>query len=404
MSVNENLNIESKTSTNRLRAILWGILPLVLLAVIITIIARVGTGVETEPAAPIEVLNVQKITLNDNGIHLKVLNSGPEEVTIAQVVVDDAFWNAEFSPSDTLKRFDQVTVDIPYPWVQGDPHVIKLITTKGLIFSGEVAAATETLEASGKLFWQYAVIGFYVGIIPIGLGLMWYPFLRRFSTKGMHAILALTVGLLFFLVIDTFEEGFEMASEAPGAFQGTGLVWFGALLSCLFLIAVDQTNERKLNRLTLDGRRISNKIATGIGLHNFGEGLAIGSAFAVGEAALGTFLIIGFTLHNITEGVGIAAPLLKDRPNWKTFVSLAAIAGGPAILGTWVGGFIFNDTLAALFFGIGAGAILQVIYVISKMILKESEKKGLSPVSWLNFGGLAAGILLMYMTALMVKF
>ncbi|MDQ0900516.1 ZIP family metal transporter [Paenibacillus sp. V4I7] len=195
-----------------------------------------------------------------------------------------------------------------------------------------------------------------------------------------------------------------MASEAPGVFQGTGLVWFGALLSCLFLIAVDQSNDRKLSSSSLEGRRVSGKIATGIGLHNFGEGLAIGSAFAVGEAALGTFLIIGFTLHNITEGVGIAAPLLKDRPNWKTFVSLALIAGGPAIIGTWVGGFIFNDTLAALFFGIGAGAILQVIYVISKMILKESEKRNLSPVSWLNFGGLTAGILIMYVTALMVKF
>ncbi|NEW05794.1 ZIP family metal transporter [Paenibacillus sp. SYP-B3998] len=395
---------KSNTSTNRLRAILWGILPLVLLVAIIATIAKVGTGVENESAAPIEVLHVEKITLNDDGIQLKVLNSGPEEVTIAQVTVDDAFWNAEFLPSDTLKRFEQGTVKIPYPWVQGDPHEIKLITSKGLIFTGEVAAATATPEPSVKLFWQYALIGFYVGVVPIGLGLMWYPFLRRFSTKGMHAMLALTVGLLFFLVIDTFEEGFEMASEAPGIFQGTGLVWIGALLSCLFLIAVDQSNERKMNRLVLEGRRVSYKIATGIGLHNFGEGLAIGSAFAGGEAALGTFLIIGFTLHNITEGVGIAAPLLKDRSTWKTFVSLAAIAGGPAILGTWVGGFIFNDTLAALFFGIGAGAILQVIYVISKMILKESEKKGLSPVSWLNFGGLAVGILLMYVTALMVKF
>lgn len=402
--MSNNVQTVNKVSTNKFKAIIWGILPLILLIAIITTIAKVGTGIENEPAAPIEVLNVEKITLNDEGIQLKVLNSGPEEVTIVQVVVDGAFWNAEFLPSDTLQRFERGTVKIPYPWVQGDPHEVKLITSNGLIFTGEVAAAAATPEPNAKLFWQYALIGFYVGIVPIGLGLMWYPFLRRFSVRGMHAILALTIGLLFFLVIDTFGEGFEMASEAPGVFQGTGLVWFGALLSCLFLIAVDQSNERKLNSSSLEGRRVSGKIATGIGLHNFGEGLAIGSAFAVGEAALGTFLIIGFTLHNITEGVGIAAPLLKDRPNWKTFITLALIAGGPAIIGTWVGGFIFNDTLAALFFGIGAGAILQVIYVISKMILKESEKRNLSPVSWLNFGGLTAGILIMYVTALMVKF
>ncbi|CAN7671529.1 ZIP family metal transporter [Paenibacillus sp. LjRoot56] len=399
------MSIDNQTTKpSSIKAILWGLLPLILLLAIITTIAKVGTGIENEPAAPIEVLNVEKITLNDDGIQVKVLNSGPEEVTIAQVVVDGAFWNASFSPSDTLKRFEQGMIHIPYPWVQGDPHEVKLITSNGLIFVGEVAAAAATPEANGKLFWQYALIGFYVGVIPVGLGLLWYPFLRRFSVRGMHAILALTIGLLFFLVIDTFGEGFEMAAEAPGVFQGSGLVWFGALLSCLFLIAVDQSNERKLSSETYAGKRVANKIATGIGLHNFGEGLAIGSAFAVGEAALGTFLIIGFTLHNITEGVGIAAPLLKDRPSWKTFVKLALIAGGPAIIGTWAGGFIFNDTLAALFFGIGAGAILQVIYVISKMILKESEKKGLSPVSWLNFSGLTAGILIMYVTALMVKF
>lgn len=389
----------------KFKMLFWGILPIVLLAAIISVIVNNGTGVQNKPAAPIEVLNIENISLDyENGFEVKVLNSGPEEVTIAQVVVDDAFWNAEFLPSDTLKRFETGTIKIPYPWVHGDPHEIKLITANGLIFTGEVAAAIDTPKASPELFGQYALIGFYVGIVPIGLGLLWYPFLRRFSTKGMHATLALTVGLLFFLVIDTFEEGLEMASEAPSVFQGTGLVWFGALLSFLFLVAIDQSNDRKLIKNSVQGKSLSYKIATGIGLHNLGEGLAIGSAFAVGEAALGTFLIIGFTLHNITEGVGIAAPLLKERPTWKTFVLLATIAGAPAILGTWAGGFIFNDTLAALFFGIGAGAILQVIYVISKMIFKQSMEKGLSPVSWFNFGGLTMGMLLMYVTALMVKF
>src|SRR6476620_8680769 len=176
------------------------------------------------------------------------------------------------------------------------------------------------------------------------------------------------------------------------------------VLTFLLLIGFDQYQHQRQKNTSYSPLGISLLMATGIGLHNFGEGLAIGSSFALGEAALGTFLIIGFTLHNITEGVGIAAPLLKDRPTWKTFVKLALIAGGPAIIGMWACGFIFNDSFSAFFFGIGAGAILQVIYVISKMILRESEKRGLSPVSWMNFGGLTAGILIMYVTALMVKF
>ncbi|RIE03016.1 ZIP family metal transporter [Cohnella faecalis] len=377
-----------------------GSYPLLLLVLIIYLISSLGTGIKDEPVAPIEALNVQKIVLTDEGFTLKVLNSGPDEATISQVLVNDAFWNVEFHPSATIGRLAQTEIFIPYGWVEGDPYEIKLITANGLIFSGEVAVAAKTPVPDGNRVAQYALIGFYVGVIPVGLGLLWFPFLRRFSDRGMQAVLALTVGLLFFLVIDTFEEGLELGAEAPGVFQGTGLVWFGALLSFLFLLALDQANERKGSA---SGKKIAYKIAGGIGLHNLGEGLAIGAAFASGEAALGTFLIIGFTLHNITEGIGIASPLLKERPTWRTFLALAALGGGPAIVGTWIGGFVFNDTLAALFFGIGAGAILQVIYVIGKMIVREAGKNGRPAVSWTNFASLTLGIALMYATALFVS-
>lgn len=410
MQIKETQDQEIKVETqavrppsSKIKLLLWGILPIILLIILVGTIAKVGTGIQGELAAPIEQINIEKIKLVDEGFEVSILNSGPEAVTIAQVIVDDSFWNADFDPSPTLNRLGSGTVFIPYPWVKGDPHQIKFITTNGLIFIGDVAAAIKTPELSGDRFLKYALIGFYVGVVPIGLGLLWFPFMRRFSTRGTHAVLALTVGLLFFLAIDTFEEGFELAASVPGVFQGTGLVWFGALLSLLLLVAIDQANERKRKRAA-SGRQISYKLATGIGLHNLGEGLAIGAAFAVGEAALGTFLIIGFTLHNITEGVGIAAPLLKDRPTWKTFILLALIAGGPAIIGTWIGGFSFNNTLAALFFGVGSGAILQVIYVISKMIYKESLETKRSPVSWTNFGGLTLGIILMYVTAMLVKY
>ncbi|MCQ6557454.1 ZIP family metal transporter [Paenibacillus mendelii] len=384
---------------------LWGIAPLLLLAVVILLISNVGTGVKDQQAAPIEVLNIERIVLQDDGFQVTVLNSGPKEVEIAQVVVDDAFWNAEFDPGPTLQRFELATIYIPYPWVEGDPHEIRLITTNGLLFSGEVAAAMKTPEADANRFLQYALIGFYVGVIPVGLGLLWFPFMRRYTTKGIQTILAFTVGLLFFLAVDTIQEGLELGAEAPGVFQGTGLVWFGAILSFLFLMAMDQSGKRTSGSLAeIGGKRVSYKIAGGIGLHNFGEGLAIGAAFAAGEASLGTFLIIGFTLHNVTEGVGIAAPLLKDRPTWKTFLSLACVAGAPAILGTWTGGFVFNDTLAALFFGIGAGAIVQVIFVISKMIVRDARRFELPAVSWLNLGGVTLGIVLMYATALLVNF
>ncbi|MDQ8733567.1 ZIP family metal transporter [Paenibacillus sp. LHD-38] len=390
--------------SNKPKLWLLGVLPLLLLAGMVSIIATWGTGVEEQQAAPIEVLNIERIILTDEGFEVRILNSGPKELTVAQVVVDGAFWNATFSPSATIGRFDSSTISIPYPWVEGDPHEIKLITSNGLIFIGDVAAAIKTPAADTNRFLQYSLIGFYVGVVPVGLGLLWYPFMRRFSSKGIQAVLAFTVGLLFFLAVDTIQEGLELGAEAPGVFQGSGLVWFGALLSFLFLLAIDQTHSKKVLNAEDNGKRVSYKIAGGIGLHNLGEGLAIGAAFAAGEAALGTFLIIGFTLHNITEGIGIAAPLLKAKPAVKTFLALAVIGGAPAIIGTWIGGFVFNQTLAALFFGIGAGAIVQVIYVIFKMILRDAKALGTATVSWINFSGLVLGMLLMYVTALLVNF
>ncbi|WP_339207280.1 ZIP family metal transporter [Paenibacillus sp. FSL K6-3182] len=383
---------------------LLGIMPLLLLAGLISVIASWGTGVEEQQAAPIEVLNFERIILTDDGFEVRILNSGPKELTVAQVVVDDSFWNASYAPSPTLERFGSSTIYIPYPWVEGDPHQIKLITSNGLIFTGDVPAAMKTPTADTNRFLQYSLIGFYVGVVPVGLGLLWYPFMRRFSSKGIQAVLAFTVGLLFFLAVDTIQEGLELGAEAPGVFQGTGLVWFGAALSFLFLIAIDQTKSKKAIQHNDPGKQVSFKIASGIGLHNLGEGLAIGAAFAAGEAALGSFLIIGFTLHNITEGIGIAAPLLKAKPTYKTFLALALLGGGPAIIGTWIGGFVFNQTLAALFFGIGAGAIIQVIYVIFKMIVRDAKAAEAPAVSWLNFSGLTLGILLMYVTALLVNF
>ncbi len=145
------------------------------------------------------------------------------------------------------------------------------------------------------------------------------------------------------------------------------------------------------------------RIALGIGLHNLGEGLAIGAAFAFGEAALGTFLVIGFTLHNITEGIGIAAPIARERPKLWNFVALAALAGLPAVLGVWIGGFIYNNLAAALFLALGAGAIAQVVYEVGRLIARQSAEDDTPLLSPATFGGLLAGILIMYATALLVS-
>ena len=349
---------------------------------------------------PLEELTIQQVLFPRQGqIQLDVINGGPDPVTIAQVIVDDAYWQFEIQPSNNLNRLEQATIDIPYPWVDGEPLPITLVTATGATFATEVEVAVESPQVDGSTFLAYGLLGIYVGVIPVALGMLWYPFLRKIDRKWVNAILALTVGLLIFLFVDTVLEALELAGEVPVVFQGVPVVIFGTLLSLGVLMAIGQ---RKGQREPLG---IATLIALGIGLHNFGEGLAIGASFAAGAAALGSFLVVGFTLHNITEGVGIVAPLTREkRPKLVVFVLLALLAGAPAILGTWVGGLAFSPLLAVLFLSLGAGAILQVIWEVSKLLFNDARRLGQPAVSWLNFAGLTAGILVMYLTAFLVKF
>lgn len=386
--------------TQRLPNWLLGIVPLAILAGLVALfIAANPLAYFTGAFPPLEELNIQRVTFPEDGrIQLNVINGGPDPVTIAQVLVDDAYWQYEISSDNTLDRLEQATINLNYPWVDGEPLPIVLITSTGVTFDTEVEVAVESPQTSAATFGAYGLLGIYVGVIPVLLGMLWYPFLRRVDQKWVNAFLALTVGLLIFLFVDTVLEALEIAEAVPGVFQGVPVVIFGTLFSLGILIAVSR--RRGGTPLT-----IATLIALGIGLHNLGEGLAIGAAFATGAAALGSFLVIGFTLHNITEGVGIVAPLTRaERPKFLTFIGLALLAGAPAMLGTWIGGFAFNPLVAVIFLSLGAGAILQVVWEVGKLLMKETERVGDTAVSWLNFAGLAAGIFIMYITAFLVKF
>jgi zinc transporter ZupT len=249
----------------------------------------------------------------------------------------------------------------------------------------------------------YALVGVYVGIIPVGLGLLWYPAMRKLSSRGMGFILSLTVGLLVFLLIDTLLEAFEVSAHLPEVYQGVPLAIFAAVITWLAITAIG-SHKSLADRNSARGRMfVAFLIAVGIGFHNLGEGLVVGAAFALGEAALGSFLVIGFILHNITEGIGIVAPVTREKPGTGWFVGMLLIAGAPAIAGTLIGGFAFSPLLAVIFLGVGAGAIWQVIYEVGMLLRREAERGGYLLVNWANVNGLLLGIAIMYLTAFLVK-
>jgi zinc transporter ZupT len=333
---------------------------------------------------------------------LTAVNTGPEPVTIAQVRVDEAYWRYEIQPTATISRLRSAAIRIPYPWVEGERHEISLVTATGASFSAEIPVATQTPVADHRSLLQLALIGFYVGVIPVGLGLMWHPFMRDLSRTKTDAVLSLTIGLLVFLCVETTKDGLEIAARVPEAFSGQALFTAGALFAYLLIQRIG-LRRRALEPSEAAGRlRISYLLAFGIGLHNLAEGLAIGAAYGAGQVALGAFLIVGFTLHNITEGIGIAAPVAHDRPGFFAFLWLALIGGAPAIAGAWIGGFVYSDLAAALFLGIGLGAIVQVIAQVARLLLSHSSRYGMVIAAWPNLVGLALGLGIMYGTSVLV--
>lgn len=408
----------SAPTTSRLPAWLTGLIPLLAIGLMLFLFTVVNPlALFTSNLPPIENLSIDRIRVVENGFEVSVMNSGPHPIRIAQVMVDDAYWQFTQEPAGELPRFGRATVRIPYQWIIAEPHRILFITNTGLAFEGEVPVATLTPRPGPREFAGYGLLGIYVGVIPVALGLLWYPAMKRMGRKWLGFLLALTVGLLVFLLVDTFLEILEIGAELPGVFQGVPLALFAALLTWLAIMAVSVMQNRRNEAggsVRAKGAFLATLIALSIGLHNFGEGLAVGAAFALGEAALGSFLVIGFILHNITEGIGIAAPLVPNRrndeeqanssPSLLTFAGLALLAGFPAVLGTWIGGFAFSPLLGTIFLGIGLGAIWQVIVEVTALLRRYAERENTSWVSWLNLTGFMLGLAIMYFTAFLVKF
>jgi len=380
---------------------LWvkGLAPLVLLGALVAVFVRVGpVGVFRQVFPPVEELTIERIRLPEPGVmEVRVVNGGPEPVTVSQVMVDDANWVHTIDGSRRLGRLEERTLRIPYPWVQGEPHTVTLVTSTGLTFSGHVAVATRSPAVDGRYLGTFALLGIYAGVIPVFIGLLWLPFVRAIDRRWVDFLLSLTIGLLIFLGVEALKEAVETAALVPSAFQGGALVLMGAVGTPLALAALGQWRTR--HRQERSPLYVAGLVALGIGLHNLGEGLAIGTSYATGEIALGTFLVIGFLLHNTTEGLGIIAPLADQRPRLRSLVLLGALAGVPTVLGAWIGGFTYSPLWTTLFFAIGAGAIAQVVYELWRLFARRAQAGLTQP---LNATGLLLGMLIMYATGLLV--
>ena len=417
------------------------LVPLVVLAAMIAFIFGPGQqflGVGT----PLPEISIERIEFQEGGkIIAFIRNTGPIDVTVAQADVNDRIQAAAIEPGKELERLAEAKVIIPFPWNRGEAYEIGVTSSDGTRFSKAVNAAAPAPTPDMNQAAFFGLIGTYVGIIPVLTGLLWLPFIKRLSLRKYRFFLSLTAGLLVFLGIDALVEGSAIATESvAGVFNGQILIALVTILSFLALMyAASKLGERSKGReeeeeqevdelssydsihasqgkKTLDKQQqqqhrlvvkpvaMAMMISIGIGLHNFGEGLAIGASVVLGEIALGTFLIVGFMLHNTTEGFAIVSPLAKTRVSRMVgkLIIMGLIAGVPTIFGTWIGGFVYSPVAAIIFLSIGAGAIFQVVFLIYQGMAKAQDGGGKIMSDASIIAGFAAGMLIMYVTGLMV--
>ena len=395
---------EAPPASSRWR--LWALGPLLLLVAVVAAFAAWGGSLtdllgRNPPAA--DELDIRRVEFRPGEIRIRVTNPQRDEITIASVTVDDAIVPFRLDGDATLSRLASRTVTVPFRWVEDDPISVGLMSSTGIETVEAVPAAVETPTASVASGAGYAAIGFLVGIVPIALGLLWLPSLRRARPQWLVAFMALTAGLLSFLGVEALSEALQLQAALPNALGGAGIVLLGVAASWLTLTAISHTLSNRGGGRTaapLGGLALATLVAIGIGLHNFGEGLAIGTSFALGELALGTFLVIGFMIHNVTEGLGIAAPVAEgeSRASVARLAALVLVAGAPAIPGAWLGGFFTNDVLGVLFFAAAAGAAFEVVLEVVRYVARRAPGGLTSPYV---LGGFLAGVAVMYATGVL---
>ena len=246
--------------------------------------------------------------------------------------------------------------------------VLSVTSPFGTLAAGDDATTLEIL-------WMLTLIGGFAGIVPVLIGMLWFPVIRDLDPRYLHGVMALAAGVLAFIALEMLEAiaGYTADVDATAVAVGVGAV--GVVGTFVVMAAAGEWRQRELASREKSGLRIAYLVALALGLHSIGEGLGIGVAFVQDQSTQVTMFVLAFVIHNVTEGPTVVAAVARDRtapPLWH-FAAMGVIAGGPVILGGWLGSFAGSPLLAILCYAVAVGAIVQVLIEVADLIRFDAE-------------------------------
>lgn len=282
-------------------------------------------------------------------------------------------------------------------WMLAIGPVVILAAVVGLLALtsplGDLSAAGEasTLE----VVWVVTVIGVIAGVIPVAIGMLWFPFIRELDTRYIHGFMALAAGVLAFIGVEIIADIVDRAGETATPTFVLGLAAAAASATFAGMYVASRWRRRTMVATEKSGIEIAYLVAIALGLHSIGEGLGIGVSYVQGDTATLTLLVLAFVMHNVMEGPTVVAAVARDRetPPLRHFVAIGAIAGSPVIFGGWIGSFARSELLAILVYAVAIGAIVQVLIEVAQLIRFDAE----AVLTRINASTFAFGFVLMFL-------
>lgn len=321
-------------------------------------------------------LGLTRVELSPGQIRMLLLNESGADITIAQVMVEYAFWAFSAVPSTRVAPWHSAEITIPYPWTAGEPTQVRLLSSTGATYDFyDIGAGTYMLVPDTRFMLVLALVGLYVGVLPVALGLLWDRLRPLFDARARPVVAAGALGLMAFLLVEAMRSATTIVVGAPrglALFTSVALTSFAVLGGIGWLMTRREGVARRAWGPTLVGWPLAVLAAIAIGLHNLGEGLVIGGAVASGGRALGVGLILILVLHQTSQGFALAIPIASEgakipRPHIGRLVELSLIAIVPTILGSWLGRSVSSPAPRIVCIALGVGAIAYVCWHLAML-------------------------------------